>query len=182
MDNLTLSQLVFTRISHDLSGAIGAVYNGTELLQDDLTFVAEASDLIQNSAKDLMARTRFFRQTFGLPKDVDDTTKEYLKTFSLPFELNGICSNNLQRALIMMLTDYFYKGATFEIADNKLIATGQELKDILILNNLLQTGTGEQTAANAPAFFAYHLAKQMQKSLNIKTNKTANGVIAEIDL
>ena len=182
MDNLTLSQLVFTRISHDLSGAIGAVYNGTELLQDDPTFVAEASDLIQNSAKDLMARTRFFRQTFGLPKDLDDTTKEYLKTFSLPFELKGVCSNNLQRVLIMMLTDYLYKGAIFEISDNKLTATGQELKDISNLNSLLQTGVGEQTAANAPAFFAYHLAKQMQKSLNIKTIKNEKGVVAEIDL
>ena len=182
MDNLSLSQLIFTRISHDLSGAIGAVYNGTELLKDDPDFVGEAADLIQSSAKDLMARTRFFRQTFGLPKDVDDTTKDYLKTFSLPFELNGVCTDNLQRVLIMMLTDYFYKGATFEVAHHKLTATGKELKDISGLNDLLQTGTGEQTAANAPAFFAYSLAEQMQKSLNIKTTKTANGVIAEIDL
>ena len=105
MDNLILSQLVFTRISHDLSGAMGAVYNGTELLQDDPTFVEEATDLIHNSAKDLMARARFFRQTFGLPKETDDTTKEYLETFSLPFELKGVCVNNLQRCLIMCLTD-----------------------------------------------------------------------------
>lgn len=182
MDDLTFTQLVFTRISHDLSGIIGAVYNGTELLLDDPSFASESTDLIQSSAKDLMARARFFRQTFGLPKETPDTTKEYLKTFSMPFELKGICSDNLQRVLIMMLTDYFYKGATFEITSNKVKATGPQLKDCTLLNDLLQTGKGEQTATNAPAFFAYHLGKQMQKNLNIKTTQTANGIVAEIDL
>ena len=173
MDDLTLSQLVFTRISHDLSGAMGAVYNGTELLQDDPSFVTEATDLIQNSAKDLMARARFFRQTFGLPKDTEDTTKEYLKTFSLHFELDGVCTNNLQRALIMALTDYFYKGAVFAVSDNKITATGNALKDCSVLDKLLQAGDGEIVAVNAPAFFAYHLAKQMQRPIKIKTDTTA---------
>ena len=182
MDNLILSQLVFTRISHDLSGAMGAVYNGTELLQDDPTFVEEATDLIHNSAKDLMARARFFRQTFGLPKETDDTTKEYLETFSLPFELKGVCVNNLQRCLIMCLTDYFYKGATFEVKNDKITATGAALKDCTPLNNLLEKGTGEQTAANAPAFFAYQLSQQ--KPLNIKTTvkETSDGFCIEINL
>ena len=182
MDNLTLSQLIFTRISHDLSGALGAVYNGTELLKDDPTFVEEATDLIHNSAKDLMARTRFFRQTFGLPKETDDTTQEYLKTFSLLFELKGICTNNLQRSLIMTLTDYFYKGATFEIANNKLNVHGPALKDCTALSDLLQLGTGEQTAANAPAFFAYNLAKQSQKDIKMIIKENPNDFHVEINL
>ncbi|MBP5534052.1 MAG: hypothetical protein J6Y03_00905 [Alphaproteobacteria bacterium] len=182
MNDLALSQLIFTRISHDLSGAMGAVYNGTELLKDDPTFVQEATDLIHNSAKDLMARTRFFRQTFGLPKDTDDTTKEYLKTFSLPFELKGVCTDNLQRSLIMTLTDYFYKGAIFEIRNNKILANGQALKDFSKLNDLLQTGEGEQTAANAPAFFAYHLSCQLQKNIKIASKELQNGFCVEINL
>ena len=182
MDNLALTQLVFTRISHDLSGAMGAVYNGTELLQDDPTFIEDATDLIHNSAKDLMARTRFFRQTFGIPKDVDDTTKEYLKTFSLPFELNGVCTNNLQRVLIMTLTDYFYKGAVFEVKSDKIIATGAALKDCTSLNNLLQTGLGEQTAANAPAFFAYQLIQQTHSVIKTSVKETSDGFCMEIIL
>ena len=182
MNSLTLSQLVFTRISHDLSGAMGAVYNGTELLQDDPNFIEEATNLIHNSAKDLMARARFFRQTFGLPKDTDDTTADYLKTFSLPFELSGICTNNLQRALVMTLTDYFYKGATFKINENKITATGAALKDCATLNNLLQTGAGDETAANAPAFFAYQLAGQMNLDLKISTKEITDGFCIEINL
>ena len=182
MDNLTLSQLILTRISHDLSGALGAVYNGTELLKDDPTFVEEATDLIHSSAKDLMARTRFFRQTFGLPKETEDTTKEYLKTFSLPFELNGNCTDNLQRSLIMTLTDYFYKGATFKIDNDKLTAQGQALKDCGALIDLLQSGNGQQTAANAPAFFAYHLSKQAQKNIKIIVRESQNNFCVEINL
>ena len=182
MDNLTLTQMVFTRISHDLSGATGAVYNGAELLQEDPSFVQEGTDLIQNSAKDLVARTRFFRQTFGLPKESEDTTGEYLKTFSMPFELSGVCTNNLQRALIMCLTDYFYKGAKFEISDKKIKATGPALKDCSALNNLLQNGDGEEKAVNAPAFFAYFLSGQMQCPIQIKSNEGSNGFSVEINL
>ena len=182
MDNLTLSQLIFTRISHDLSGAMGAVYNGTELLKDDPTFVEEATDLIHNSARDLMARARFFRQTFGLPKETEDTTKEYLKTFSLPFELTGVCTDNLQRALLMTLTDYFYKGASFVVTSNKITATGKALKDCTPLNALLQTGLGEQNATNAPALFVYHLSKQTQRPIEISTKETTDGFCMEINL
>ena len=47
MDNLTLLQLVYTRISHDLSGCAGAIYNGAELLEEDLSFAEESSSLIK---------------------------------------------------------------------------------------------------------------------------------------
>ena len=180
MNDLNLSQLICTRISHDLSGAMGAVYNGTELLQEDDGFIQETASLLQNSAKDLMARMRFFRQTFGLPKESEDTTKEYLKTFSIPFEIKGVCVNNLQRALIMTLTDYFYKGATFDVKANTISAKGDALKECLGLSNLLQFGQGDETAANAPAFFVYRLCEQEQKKIKIEINKDIRQVIISI--
>ena len=167
MDNLKLTQLVYTRISHDLSGTVGAIYNGAELLEEDLSFASESTDLIKNSAESLMARLRFFRQTFGLPKDDADTTTDYLKTFSMPFSLNTSCENNLHRVLIMALTDYFYKGANFEIAPFFIKAKGNALKDIAQLATILENGEGEENATNAPAFYAYDLAKQTNVSLSI---------------
>ena len=152
MDNLLLSQLVYTRISHDLAGSVGAIYNGTELLVEDLSFAQESGNLIKDSAEMLMVRLRFFRQTFGLPKDDEDTTADYLKTFSMPFSLNRACLDNLQRALVMVLTDYFYRGADFNLTENAIVAYGSAFKDVSCLTTLLQDGKGDETAANAPAF------------------------------
>ncbi len=176
MDSLTLTQLVFTRVSHDLSGITGAIYNGTELLQEDPSFIDEAGGLIQSSAADLMARMRFFRQTFGLPKESEDTTAMYLKTFSMPFELNGICANNLQRTLVMALTDYFYRGAVFEISDKGITARGAVLKNIAPLKEILLNETGEQSALNAPAFYAHSLLKEKGSNLKIDCDEKAHQI------
>ena len=75
MDSLELTQLITTRISHDLSGMLGAVYNGTELLLEDVSFAQESASLIQSSSENVIARMRFFRQTFGLNKQDEDQTE-----------------------------------------------------------------------------------------------------------
>lgn len=167
MDNLELLQLVYTRISHDLAGTVGALYNGAELLEEDLSFAQESANLIKNSAENLMSRLKFFRQTFGLPKESDDTTADYLTTFSIPFSQNKECVNNLQRCLIMCLTDYFYKGAEFQISENLIEAKGPALKDAQEFKNILLNADGEKTAANAPAFYAHYLAKQLNCRFDI---------------
>lgn len=171
MDNLELLQLVYTRISHDISGTVGAVYNGAELLEEDLSFAQESANLIKSSAENLMFRLNFFRQTFGLPKAVADTTSDYLKTFSMQFSLNKECDNNLQRCLIMCLTDYFYKGAEFKISSDGIEATGPALKDITPLNNILLNASEEKTASNAPAFFAHYLAKKSNTCISIRQSE-----------
>ena len=165
MDNLKLTQLISTRISHDLSGTIGAIYNGTELLQDDPDFAADATDLIQTSSASLMSRMRFFRQAFGLPKEGDDTLPEYLKTFSVPFEVTGTAKNNLQRLLVMALTDYFYRGADIAITSDCISAHGKALKDPTPLFTLSTDGSGKENATNAPAFFAFYLSQQMNATI-----------------
>ena len=45
--SVSLTNLVYTRISHDLSNAAGAVYNGTELLVEDPVGVQETAILLQ---------------------------------------------------------------------------------------------------------------------------------------
>lgn len=174
MDNLLLTQLVYTRVSHDLSGAAGAVFNGTELLCEDLSFAGESASLIQSSADNLMKRLRFFRQTFGLQNKQDpDTTQDYLSTFSMPFSLKKPCVNNLQRVLVMALTDVFYKGAVFDVSDSCILATGDAIKECPELSDILQNGTLSQNANDAPAVFAYALATQSNRKLTFtKDEKT----------
>ena len=128
-----------------------------------------------------MARLRFFRQTFGIPKESEDTTAAYLKTFSMPFSLNQECDNNLQRCLIMCLTDYFYKGAEFKLSSSRIEISGDAKKDIQPLKSILTQGVGEQTAANAPAFYAYHLAQQMNGRLQIEQTEIALQIKLDFD-
>lgn len=175
MDNsILLTQMIYTRISHDLSGAAGAVYNGTELLSEDLSFADQASGLIQSSADNLMKRLRFFRQTFGLQNKQDpDATSDYLSTFTMPFQISRACENNLERTLVMALTDVFYKGAKFELYPDKMNATGEALKNCDYLGQIFDTGLFEENANNAPAVFAYFLARQMHKKLVLTAQDNA---------
>lgn len=177
--DILLTQLVYTRISHDLSSPAGAVYNGTELLTEDLSFATQAASLIQSSADNLMKRLRFFRQTFGLQNKTDpDTTSDYLSTFSMPFSIKNPCKNNLERALIMALTDIFYRGAVFEIEDNYILATGDAIKDYPLMIDILEKGTISDNATDAPTIFAYAIANSLNKKLIF--TKQNNSVKIEI--
>lgn len=61
----SLSDLVGSRLCHDLSNPLGAIGNGVELL--DLTGSAQGPemDLIRDAVGDALARVRFFRLAFG---------------------------------------------------------------------------------------------------------------------
>ena len=61
-----ISELVCTRISHDLIGNIGAVSNAVELLDEDPESVADVKPILEFSSKVLSARLKFFRLAFGL--------------------------------------------------------------------------------------------------------------------
>ena len=67
-DDLILAELLCARLAHDLSGPIGAVANGAELLdEDDLAgdVVGEAVELLSVSAAAAVARLRFLRLALG---------------------------------------------------------------------------------------------------------------------
>ena len=64
---INITELVCTRISHDLIGNIGAFANAVELLEDgDEDFMPEIQSMLKNSSSVLNARMKFFRMTFGL--------------------------------------------------------------------------------------------------------------------
>ena len=136
--DLSLLQMVYTRISHDLSSSSGAIYNGTELLAEDVSMLTETTLLIQNSAKTLLTRLKFFRQTFGVSVfSTDDMTAEYLKTLTAPITMNGCCVTALQRVICMVLGDVLMRGVKSEKPDE------------------------------SPALYAYFLAKEQNISLRV---------------
>ena len=55
-----LSELICTRISHDLIGNIGAVANAVELMDEDPEALDDAKPILSVSSKVLTARLKFF--------------------------------------------------------------------------------------------------------------------------
>ena len=125
MDNTQLSQIICTRISHDLIGNVGALSNALELLEDgDTDFFDDIKKILSVSSKVLSARMRFFRMAFGLENAAlnDNTTvfaaiKDYLNTLgNMSYAYNFAAENTLpqhNRAILissMILADLLVKG------------------------------------------------------------------------
>lgn len=67
-DPLFLAQLLCTRLCHDLSGPVGALANGVELIGGDPDMAdAESLDLLAGSAAAAAIRLRVLRAAFGRP-------------------------------------------------------------------------------------------------------------------
>jgi len=63
---LELSELLMSKLCHDLAGPVGAINNGVELLKDakdDLR--AESVELIEISAREAVAKLLYFRHAYG---------------------------------------------------------------------------------------------------------------------
>jgi len=66
--NLALIQTLCTRLCHDLSGPVGAVASGAELLREDGTVAdPELLSLLADSATSMSTRLRFLRAGLGVP-------------------------------------------------------------------------------------------------------------------
>lgn len=99
MENkFNITELVCTRISHDLIGNIGAFSNAMELLEDDdndASFVKETHGMLKVISDVLSARLKFFRMVFGIANSnlektelVKKTSEEYLQTLSQNSAIN----------------------------------------------------------------------------------------------
>lgn len=65
-NQLQLAELLAARFCHDIAGPIGAVNNGVEFMsEEDEDMKEKAIELVENSAKEGVARLRFFRQAYG---------------------------------------------------------------------------------------------------------------------
>jgi histidine phosphotransferase ChpT len=68
--DLRVLALLTARLCHELSGPIGAVGNGAELLgEDDPDFVRDAVTLVQDNARRAANRLRFYRFCYGFGGD-----------------------------------------------------------------------------------------------------------------
>ena len=75
--NIYISEIVATRLSHDLIGNIGAVANAVELLNEgDEDDREDIGNILNFSSKVLSRRLKFFRLCFGMSNAAVKTTEE----------------------------------------------------------------------------------------------------------
>ena len=126
-DNLT--ELICTRISHDVIGNVGAVANAVELLEEgDTDFLDDIRSILKLSSQVLTARLKFFRLAFGLSNNnlkdiamVRSIAEAYLqtvgnKTYPITLDLELHSDKYARPALltIMILADTLSKGGHIE--------------------------------------------------------------------
>ncbi len=88
-DIFELSELLMSRLCHDLAGPVGAINNGVELLKDpNPAFHTESINLIEISAKEAVARLLYFRQAYGHNKNQSGISLGAIKDLVKNFYIN----------------------------------------------------------------------------------------------
>ena len=187
-----ISELVCTRISHDLIGNIGAVSNAVELLEEgDMDFMDDIRSILKVSSGVLTARLKFFRMAFGVDNAnlekldlVEKTTADYLKTLgnvnypiSLTMRLSNWQLSKMAMLAVMILADTFIKGGNIEVREETgrlLILAAGENRSAEKISAVAPAVNGkliERTAQYAPVFYLQELLSKFKLKLNIIEDK-----------
>ena len=125
MDNIQLSQVICTRINHDLISNAGALSNALELMEEgDDEFLGDIKKILSVSSKVLSARMKFFRLAFGLENtslsdspNVFKIIETYLNTLgSMQYHFDFAAKDTLPEhnrvilLAVMVLADLMLKG------------------------------------------------------------------------
>ncbi|MCE3232678.1 MAG: hypothetical protein K0R98_935 [Rickettsiaceae bacterium] len=199
-EDLKLSELLAVKLCHDLSGPIGAVNNGAELLADaNGDLFNKALELVGASARDAVARILFFRQAYGTSGSQSGISIESLKILTDNFyaeknihfswsEQNGTTqavSNEEAKiilTLILIVTNCLVHGGDITIqADKKRISIrgdGKTVKFDMEVLALLSDKAPEQklSVKNIHSYMVSVIAK----SINLKTGISTGDNFIEI--
>ena len=198
MKDIFLSEILATRLSHDLIGNIGAVANAIELLNDgDEDDKEDISNILNFSSNVLSKRLKFFRLCFGLSnasvknmEELKDITKDYLLTlgnpnFPIDLELN-ISTPKIYKLVmpsVMMMADTIIKGGKINViqTDESLIIEANSSSPLNTnkLNNIANILKGNDVEDNISSYAPiYYLISYLAGSgvvMNIDGNKLIIG-------
>lgn len=179
MNALLLSELICTRINHDIIGNAGAVANATELLDEgDMDFIEDINKILKTSSFTLNARLKFFRLAFGMDNaavgsvsDLSEVAKNYVQTVGsvnhpirLEFSLNDTDFYKPALLSVMIGADVFIKGGMLKISQTKnglemlcRSEAGVSLERIAGIKAILDGDSFEPNAKFAPVYYLQEL-------------------------
>ncbi len=178
MKDVILSEILMTRLSHDLIGNIGAVANAVELLGEEDNSDEDKKDItniLNFSANVLGKRLKFFRLCFGLSnttlKNLDELYEimaDYLSTLgnpNMPITLEMKVETpqvyKLVMPAVMMMADVIIKGGKISVeqTENSLKITPSSAsllnasKLATIFKILHNEEINEQQSSFAPLYY-----------------------------
>ena len=180
IDQTLLSELICTRLSHDIIGNVGAVANAVELLEEnDVEFLEDIRSILSLSSSVLTSRLKFFRNAFGLSNvnfgdisAVNDVIVNYLKTignanFPIEFAMRIQDQRFVKAAMLctMIWADLLIRGGRIIIAQeegNKLTAKITEQSKVADekfkhVKEILSGSFENLSAQNAPVFYLQNI-------------------------
>lgn len=171
MDNMFLTEIIATRLSHDLIGNIGAVSNAVELLKEgDENDLDDVNNILEFSSSVLAKRLKFFRLCFGMSnasvKDLDELKKivsEYLETIGNPnYKIaykQDISTQKIYKFImpsVMMMADVIIKGGEIVVkqTDNalKIEVNSSEKLNISKLEDIKKILNNQEVNENISSF------------------------------
>ena len=174
--DIYISEIVATRLSHDLIGNIGAVANAVELLNEgDEEDREDVENILNFSSKTLSRRLKFFRLCFGMSNAAVKTTTEletvvqdYLLTLgnpnqpiSLEMEVDTPRIYKLVMPAVMLMADTIVKGGKIVVrqTDDALLVSAEsetplnKTKLTNIIRILEDTEPEENISSYAPLYY-----------------------------
>lgn len=184
-----ITEIVCTRISHDLIGNIGALANALELMEDDdIDFMEEIKSTLNFSSTVLMSRLKFFRMVFGLNNanlenadTVRNISQNYVESLNphhpIDIDISPINGqSDLNRVImlaVMLCSDIIVKGGKITIkTDSQQITTNVTSlfplaqNKIIEINNIIKGIYPENLSQYAPLFYLQEMGATLRTEEN----------------
>ncbi len=177
-----ISELICTRLSHDIIGNIGAVANAVELLEEgDADFMDDIKSILKTSSNVLSARMKFFRLAFGLnnanlkKQDIlQEAARGYLATIGSRNHPISLAWNDIPEAYtrlallgVMSIADILVRGGTISVRPYQqgIAVTHNEdaqisAEKVTVLKNVINSGNTEDNAQLAPIAYLVSLVRE----------------------
>ncbi|HEY6335550.1 MAG TPA: histidine phosphotransferase family protein [Alphaproteobacteria bacterium] len=138
--DLTVMELLCSRLCHELINPVGAINNGVELLSElENAADPEAMGLIAQSARSAAARLHFYRLAYGratglgadltmdealaVAEGVVETNRVHLERKANPSDRSGAAAERLDRAVVKLLLNLLVLGGEALSRGGRLRAT-----------------------------------------------------------
>lgn len=199
LSSTEISELICTRMSHDIIGNIGAVSNAVELLEEgDMDFLDDIKSILKNSSSVLTSRLKFFRMVFGSANAnldkldmVKNITQDYLLTLgnkNYPIELSIQLQHSelskIAMLSVMIIADTLIRGGKIEVVENNQqlqiysAATSRSNEKISEIKKIVDGCFDDISAQYAPLFYLQELLKERNLRLGVSNLDNFGLIIA----
>ncbi len=196
-----MSELLLTRFTHDIAGPVSAVSNGLDFLMNDaknaddpgaIEIKNQAVDLVEESAKQSLARLQAYRVAYGVvytdnaetqTKEVIDILKRFFHKSQIEIRFNTSVPETIsalkRRVMVGMILTVsrilIYGGkisVTFSGEGKRQVilrSTSEKYKEPTLTSEiLLEKSQVEPDVENVPYFFIRETCKKYGISINFK--------------